>query len=32
VYTHVKTYGECNSYEILNEDKYLEWYIENIEV
>ena len=32
VYTHVKTYGECNSYEILNEDKYLEWFIENIEV
>ena len=32
VYTHVKTYGNCNNYQIINEDKYLEWYIENIEV
>ncbi len=31
VYTHVKTYGNCNSYEILNEDMYLEWFIENLE-
>ena len=35
VYTHIKTYGEprhlyCNSYEILNEELYLEWVIENI--
>ena len=27
VYTHIKTYGNCNNYEILNEDLYLEWYI-----
>ena len=37
VYTHIKTYGEprhlyCNSYEILNEDLYLEWVIENMEI
>ena len=32
VYTHIKTYGNCNNYQIINEDKYLEWYIENIEV
>ncbi len=30
VYTHVKTYGECNSYEIMNEDLYLEWMLENV--
>ena len=28
VYTHVKTYGNCNNYSILNEDLYLEWYVE----
>ena len=30
VYTHIKTYGNCNSYEILHEDVYLEWYIDNV--
>ena len=30
VYTHIKTYGNCNNYEILWEDEYLEWYISNI--
>ena len=30
VYTHIKTYGNCNNYEILWEDKYLEWYMDNI--
>jgi len=30
VYTHIKTYGKCNNYEILWEDKYLEWYMDNI--
>ena len=30
VYAHIKTYGECNSYEILNEDAYLEWYISTL--
>ncbi len=30
VYSHIKTYGECNSYEILNEDAYLEWYISTL--
>ena len=28
VYTHVKTYGDCNNYEIMNEDIYLEWMLE----
>ena len=27
VYTHVKTYGNCNNYQILNEALYLEWYL-----
>ena len=31
VYTHIKTYGKCNSYHILNEDIYLEWYLNNLE-
>ena len=31
VYTHLKTYGHCNNYEILNEDLYLEWYIRQID-
>jgi len=30
VYTHIKTYGNCNSYEILNEDLYLEWFINQL--
>ena len=30
VYTHIKTYGNCNNYEILWEDQYLEWYMDNI--
>jgi len=30
VYTHIKTYGNCNSYEIINEDVYLEWYMDNL--
>ena len=28
VYTHIKTYGNDNDYAILNEDIYLEWYLE----
>ena len=28
VYTHLKTYGNCNNYSILNEDVYLDWYLE----
>ena len=27
VYTHIKTYGNCNNYSILNEELYLEWYL-----
>ena len=30
VYTHVKTYGNCNNYQILNEDIYLEWYLDQL--
>ena len=30
VYTHLKTYGYCNNYEILNEDLYLEWFLTSI--
>ena len=30
IYTHIKTYGKCNNYEILWEDQYLEWYMDNI--
>ena len=30
VYTHIKTYGNCNNFEILNEDLYLEWYLEQL--
>ena len=30
VYTHIKTYGNCNNYEILNEDLYLEFMLENL--
>lgn len=30
VYTNIKTYGNCNNYEILWEEEYLEWYIDNI--
>ena len=30
VYTHIKTYGNCNSYQIMNEDLYLEWYMNQL--
>ena len=30
VYTHIKTYGNCNNYSILNEDLYLEWMLEQV--
>ena len=30
VYTHIKTYGNCNNYSILNEDLYLEWYLNQL--
>ena len=30
VYTHIKTYGNDNNYEILNEDIYLEWFLEQL--
>ena len=30
VYTHLKTYGNCNNYQILNEDIYLEWYLDQL--
>ena len=30
VYTHVKTYGDDNDYAILNEDIYLEWFLDQL--
>ena len=30
VYTHLKTYGNCNNYMILNEEIYLEWMLEQL--
>ena len=30
VYTHIKTYGNCNNYEILNEDLYLEFMLKTL--
>ena len=30
VYTHIKTYGNDNNYVILNEEEYLEWFLEQI--
>jgi len=30
VYTHIKTYGNCNNYVILNEEIYLEWMLEQL--
>jgi len=30
VYTHIKTYGNCSNYIILNEELYLEWYLTQI--
>jgi hypothetical protein len=32
VYTHIKTYGKCNNYTILNEDLYMDWFINTLEV
>ena len=31
VYTHIKTYGECNNYEILYEENYLNWMLEQLD-
>jgi len=31
IYTHIKTYGNCNSYEILFEELYLEWMLDQID-
>ena len=31
IYTHIKTYGNCNSYEILYEEIYLEWMLDQVE-
>ena len=30
IYCHIKTYGDSNGYVILNEEHYLEWYINGI--
>ena len=30
IYTHIKTYGNDNNYEILNEELYLEWFLQQV--
>ena len=30
IYTHIKTYGNDNNYEILNEEIYLEWFLQQV--
>ena len=32
VYTHIKTSGNCNSYSILNEDLYMDFFLNNLEI
>ena len=32
VYTHIKTYGDFNGYEILNEDLYMEYFLNNLKL
>ena len=32
VYTHIKTYGYCNNYSILNEDLYMDFFLNNLKI
>lgn len=32
VYTHIKTYGDSSGYEILNEDLYMDFFLNNLEI
>lgn len=32
VYTHIKTYGDFNGYSILNEDLYMEYFLNNLKL
>jgi hypothetical protein len=32
VYTHIKTYGDSNGYEIINESLYMDFFLENLEL
>ena len=32
VYTHIKTAGHCNSYSILNEDLYMDFFLNNLQI
>ena len=32
VYTHIKTSGNCNSYSILNEDLYMDFFLNNLKI
>ena len=32
VYTHIKTSGDCNSYSILNEDLYMDFFLNNLKI
>jgi hypothetical protein len=32
IYTHIKTYGTSNGYQILNEDLYMEFFLNNLTI
>ena len=32
VYTHIKTYGDMPGYEIINEDLYMEYFLNNLQI
>ena len=32
VYTHIKTAGHCNNYSILNEDLYMDFFLNNLKI
>ena len=32
VYTHIKTEGHCNNYSILNEDLYMDFFLNNLKI
>ena len=32
VYTYIKTAGHCNNYSILNEDLYMDFFLNNLQI
>ena len=32
VYTHIKTSGNCNNYSILNEELYMDFFLNNLKI